>query len=67
MARTDPPLTPAELRRCAVALRLLAEHAGAEALRPENFARREYLEIKAQEAQELAAKCQRMAMAGRKG
>jgi hypothetical protein len=34
---------------------------------PKNAARREYLEIKAQEAQDLAVKCQQMAMTGRKG
>jgi hypothetical protein len=67
MARTELPLTPAELRRCALALRLLAERTRADALLPANAARREALATHAQEAHDLAVKCQWLAVPGRKG
>jgi hypothetical protein len=62
MARTDLPLTPAALRRCALALRLLADRTREDAALPENAARREDLETQAQIDEDLARQCQRLAM-----
>jgi hypothetical protein len=49
MTRTDLPLTPAELRRCTLALRHLADRTRLEAALPESARRREDLETDAQE------------------
>jgi hypothetical protein len=65
MPRSTTALTIAELRRCAQALRLLAERRRADAALPENASRREDLEIDAQESQDLSAKCMRLAIATR--
>jgi hypothetical protein len=61
MPRSTAPLTIAELRRCAQALRLLAERRRTDAQLPENASRREDLETDAQESKDLATKCLRMA------
>jgi hypothetical protein len=66
MSRTDAQLSPAELRRCARALRQLADRTRAEAALPKNADRREDMETDAQEAQDLAAKCQRLALPTRR-
>jgi hypothetical protein len=67
MARTDLPLTPATLRRCALALRLLADLTREDAALAENAARREDMETQVQIDDDLAAQCQRLAMPTRKG
>jgi hypothetical protein len=62
MTRTDLPLTLSDLRRCARALRVYAEHIRAAAQLPENARGSEGLEAEAQKAQDLAARCRRMEM-----
>jgi hypothetical protein len=64
---TPLPLAPAELHRCAMGLRLLAENVRVNAGRAETTQRQEDLEMEAQILQELAVKVQRMASAARRG